>query len=552
MAEKTLDIDINSIFYQLHLAALENSKDPDIEIFNTGVNEELKTYTSSGEYFICASASDPASLTADLDKSDALRVIKDYVKFFCGEDTSKNLSEKMLMPIREGQKVSRRGGADVSEAMTYDYSLLTQLFEEDQAEDDGAQALLNEAKKKVVGYLLPYLAVIKKEKPKPANIGRKRLLNHFKRLGKWTLVTGIPTIASLPFSLLGKLVGQLPGVGLVSSRDGKTLVSTKPATDLAGKVATTAGKIVKKAGKAAVDAYDYVKGNIIIDLTNLESNISKTFDKDYPSNDVHPRVYKVRTLIQILRKQQKFSQKIKSKLDSAGEYCLGILVKSNDINYDYYNKKTIAIEVTKGIAEQNPTIFSNKITKDQVLKVAGYDVKSRKKTREIFFESRSSSDVSSEILGFLFESLRDDISSLCDQTAKLMFKCKDKKKLFDALENDTTYRDREFKTGSLVTKKDVADYFRRVRGNEDDWKDAVKVKYCNGIRTATSKHKERIQKLHDLIEKLASEVDKASRDADSNSMKPKFDSLGMTTDLYIVVHKGMKYPDDEDEKKSRK
>jgi len=166
MATKKIDIDINSIFYQLHEAALENSKDAEVEVFNTGVDEVQKTYTGSGEYFICVSSTDPSSLSGDLDKSKALDVAKKYVKFFCGDETSSKLDEKMLMPIKEGEKIKRKGdggsddGEDVSEAITYDYSLLTQLFDNDQEEDDGTQALLSEADKKVVGYLLPYIAKI--------------------------------------------------------------------------------------------------------------------------------------------------------------------------------------------------------------------------------------------------------------------------------------------------------------------------------------------------------------------------------------------------------
>jgi hypothetical protein len=47
-----IDIDINNIFYQLHEAAVERAKlfAADFEIYNTGINEELKvpSFTGSG------------------------------------------------------------------------------------------------------------------------------------------------------------------------------------------------------------------------------------------------------------------------------------------------------------------------------------------------------------------------------------------------------------------------------------------------------------------------------------------------------------------------
>lgn len=172
-------------------------------------------------------------------------------------------------------------------------------------------------------------------------------MNHFKKLGRWSLVTGLPSLAALPFSLLGKLAGSLPGIVV---KTGSGDFSSKGVTSAVGKAGEATGKAIKKAGELGGKAYDYVKGNMEIDLSRLESSVSQAFDKDYPSNDVHPRVYKVSTLVQILRKQQKYSNKIKARLESAGEYCLGIMVSSDDINYDHYNKEVIAIEVTKGIA----------------------------------------------------------------------------------------------------------------------------------------------------------------------------------------------------------
>lgn len=550
MASPSLDIDINNIFYQLHEAALENSKDLEIEIYNTGVDEQAKTYTGSGEYFICASSTDPDSLSADLDKTQAFEVLKKYVQFFCGDETASNLDEKMLMPIKEGEKVQRRKDGekdDVSEAITYDYSLLTQLFDSDQEEDDGTFVVLNEADKKVVGYLLPYLASIKKEKPKPANIGRKRLLNHFKKLGRWTLVTGLPSLASMPFSLLGKLAGALPGIVV---KTGSGDFDTRGATQAVGKGLDATAKGIKKAGELGGKAYDYVKGNLEIDLTSLESNVSQAFDKDYPSNDVHPRVYKVTTLTQILRQQQKFSNKIKARLESAGEYCLGILVSSDDINYDQYNKEVIAIEVTKGIALQNPSMFSNKISKDQVLKVAGYDVRSRVKNKKIFYETKTTDEICNDLVGFLFEATLSTSDAkpveYSEAATKIINLCPDKRAFWNSFESDTTVPDKKIATDTKKTKKELRQYFERSKSLEN----AVKRTY----QTSQDKARAFLKLVKKLALKLGVKVPKSMDPTvgEADPKKPQFDAPQTTTDLYIVIHKGMTYPDKDDESRSKR
>ena len=64
----------------------------------------------------------------------------------------------------------------------------------------------------------------------------------------------------------------------------------------------------------------------------------------------------------------------------------------HNYNYDSYNKEVIANEATKGVANQNDSMFSGKITKDMILKVANYASRSRPKTKKIVYEGIKSSD----------------------------------------------------------------------------------------------------------------------------------------------------------------
>ena len=106
MIKPIVDIDINNIFYQLHLVAKEECKDPQIPVYNTGVDEANKTFIGAGEFYIIAYSSDPDSLSAPgIDKTKALDEIKKYVNAFSGKDVADSIVDKDLIPIQHGQQI---------------------------------------------------------------------------------------------------------------------------------------------------------------------------------------------------------------------------------------------------------------------------------------------------------------------------------------------------------------------------------------------------------------------------------------------------------------
>ena len=545
-----IDIDINNIFYQLHEAAVTQAKAeaPQLEFYNTGVDEESKvpSFTGSGQYFICAAAKDEKSVgPTGLDKKSAFNALEKYVEFFCGEETAKKISIDQLEPIEVGQKIKRKkpDGEDGEENVKE--SLLAELFEDE--EDDVLEEASSE--KKVIGYLLPYQANIKGEKPKPPRIGLERLGKHLKNTGHALLFKAIPSLLAAPFSLLGKALGSFGGITIKTGSGG---FNTKLGLGAAGKASELAAKGIKKGGELAAKGYAQLKQNFTIDLTTIESDISRAFDKDFPNNEVNVKVYKTSTLIQILKKQGKFSKKIESKLSTGSEYCIGIIVASDDRNYDSYNKEVIANEATKGVANQNDSMFSGKITKDMVLKVARYGTKRGFKTRQIFYENiKSSSEILSDLTKLLFEKAvaKDEAIEACKKAAYLIKNCNDQAQFWNDFESDQSVSDDDLKSNSSAKFKKKSDFraffqdYIRTNG-KDSIEDAIRERFQYSIQRSKAFLK--------LVTKVAAKFGvKLPADHSKKSSIDIESAKEQIRDMYIIVRKRMKYVD-ADEKGGKK
>lgn len=549
-----IDININNIFYQLHEAAVEQAQTaaPDLVFYNTGVDEEKQepAFMGSGQYFVCAAAKDEKSVPdTGIDKSAVFAAIKKYVEFFCGAESANAIKEDQLEPIEVGQKIKRKRSnpedgeeENVDESLAWKHSLLDRLFEH-LDEDDS----LNEADaKKVIGYLLPYQASIKGEKPKPPRIGLERLGKHLKNTGHSLLFKAIPSLITAPFSLIGKALGSFDGIVV---KTGSGDFNTKLGLGAAGKASELAAKGIKKGGELAAKGYAQLKQNFAIDLTTIESDISREFDKDFPNNEVHVRVYKTSTLIQILKKQGKFSKKIETKLSTGSEYCIGIIVGTDDINYDSYDKEVIANEATKGVANQNDSMFSGKITKDMILKVAGYGSKSKSRTNGIVYEGiKTPAEVCLDLTRLLFEAgaVTSDPEALefVEKSVKIIEACPDKDAFWTEFEANTTIPDADIATKTIKTKSDFRGFFEsgiRRKGIGELGK---------LVRSKFESSKKRAQAFFKLVKAVALKLhDKPPADIEPKSEKGA--SVEKIQDMYIIVRKTMKYVD-ADEKGGKK
>ena len=552
-----IDININNIFYQLHEAAVEQAQTaaPDLVFYNTGVDEEKQepAFMGSGQYFVCAAAKNEKSVPdTGIDKSTVFSAIKKYVEFFCGAESANVIKEDQLEPIEVGQKIKRKRSnpedseeENVDESLAWKHSLLDRLFEH-LDEDDS----LNEADaKKIIGYLLPYQASIKGEKPKPPRIGLERLGKHLKNVGHSLLFKAIPSLIAAPFSLIGKALGSFDGIVV---KTGSGDFNTKLGLGAAGKASEFAAKGIKKGGELAAKGYAQLKQNFTIDLSTIESDITRAFDQDFPNNEVHVKVYKTSTLTQILKKQGKFSKKIEAKFSTGSEYCIGIIVGTDDINYDSYDKEVIANEATKGVANQNDSMFSGKITKDMILKVAGYGSKSKSRTKKIVYEGiKTPAEVCLELTRLLFEAgaVTSDPEALkfVEKSVKIIEACPDKDAFWTEFETNTTIPDADIATKTLKTKSDFRGFFEsgiRRKGISELGK---------LVRSKFESSKKRAQAFFKLVKAVALKLHvKLPADIDPKSDRDiSVEKIQDVQDMYIIVRKRMKYVD-ADEKGGKK
>ena len=547
-----IDIDINNIFYQLHETAVERAKSfaADFEIYNTGINEELKvpSFTGSGQYFICIAAKDETTIPdSGVQKNDVFEAFKEYIKSFCDAESANNLNEDQLEPIEVGQKIKHKKNDSEENEKNVDESLLSELFGTDEDDDTIEESTSG---KKIIGYLLPYQAIIKGEKLKPAHIGLERLGKHLKKIGHAILFKAIPSLLAAPFSLLGKALGSFEGISFDAGPFGK--VNTKLGLGVAAKVPTLAAKGIKKGGDLAAAGYAQVKQNLTIDLTTIISDISKAFNDEFSNNDVHIRVYPTKILIEKLKAQGKFTSKIQAKITTGSEHCIGIIVNSDDDNYISYNKESIATIVTKGIANQNDSMFTATITKDMILKVAGYGVKKGAKVKPIYYETKTNDEIALELTSFLFEdgavTKKVEAINYCKQAADLIKRCSNQEKFWREFELDSTVPNVKLATKAIKTKGQFKKYFQEQirKYGLDKVEIAILSKFDSSIPRALA--------FLNLVTKTAAKVGVTpSTKPNKNNKKPSFEieKPGKVYDMYIVVRKRMKYVD-ADEKGGKK
>ena len=429
MIKPIVDIDINNIFYQLHLVAKEECKDPQIPVYNTGVDEANKTFIGAGEFYIIAYSSDPDSLSAPgIDKTKALDEIKKYVNAFSGKDVADSIVDKDLIPIQHGQQIkAQRSSSDdsdsseVNETISYDYSLLARLF------GDSGDEVMQEASSGsgsgsrsgsrsgssgsgssgsssssgssdlIVGYMLPYLVNITGQKVQPAKSSLERFTDHVKDLGVSAFFDGIPFIVSKVASGIGGL------------RIGSDSMSVN--TNVINKAIS---KGVEKGMKGVQKGVQNAINRRKLDVDQAVSAIRSQFDDDYKNNSARISTDSRSNLETRLRQQKKFNNKISGKLRAGSDTVITIIVKSSDTNYPKYNKSNLAETITKAfqsIDKKNGLGISGKFSKENLIKIGGYSTRTVRVQTKNTLTFESAKQIEDHIIQLLFEAATPPNSS---------------------------------------------------------------------------------------------------------------------------------------------
>ena len=425
MIKPIVDIDVNNIFYQLHLVAKEECKDPQIPVYNTGVDEANKTFIGAGEFYIIAYSSDPDSLSAPgIDKTKALDEIKKYINAFSGKDVADSIVDKDLIPIQHGQQIkAQRSSSDdsdsseVNETISYDYSLLARLFGDSgdevmQEASSGSGSSGSSGSRSgsrsgsggsgssgsssssgssdlIVGYMLPYLVNITGQKVQPAKSSLERFTDHVKDLGVSAFFDGIPFIVSKVASGIGGL------------RIGSDSMSVN--TNVINKAIS---KGVEKGMKGVQKGVQNAINRRKLDVDQAVSAIRSQFDDDYKNNSARISTDSRSNLETRLRQQKKFNNKIAGKLRTGSDMVITIIVKSTDTNYPKYNKSNLAETITKAfqsIDKKNGLGIGGKFSKENLIKIGGYSTRTVRVQTKNTLTFESAKQIEDHIIQLLFE-----------------------------------------------------------------------------------------------------------------------------------------------------
>lgn len=438
MIKPIVDIDINNIFYQLHLVAKEECKDPQIPVYNTGIDEVNKTFIGAGEFYIIAYSSDPDDLSAPgIDKTKALEEIKKYVNEFSGKDVADSIVDKDLIPIEHGQSIRGRqsssddnDSSEVNETISYDYSLLASLF------GDGGDEVMQEASSNsssssiVVGYILPYLVNIAGQKVQPAKSSLERFGDYVKDLGVSAFFDGIP-------SLISKVANAIGGLKIGSD---SMSVST-----------TNINKAISKGVEKGVKGIENAINRRKLDVDQVVSAIRSQFDDDYKNNSARINTDSRSNLETRLRQQKKFNNKISDKLRSGSDTVITIIVKSSDTNYPKYSKSNLAETITKAfqsLDKKNGWGISGKFGEENLIKIGGYSTRTVKVQTKNTLTFESAKSIEDSIIWLLFEAKDSSktFEQYCNDIAELVFNAVDKSLLWRKLLNDAKLTDDDVKT----------------------------------------------------------------------------------------------------------
>lgn len=363
-----VDIDINSLFFQLHSTALkevEKTWKGKIDIINLGIDYKTQSFIGSGEFIIVAQHNEKDNSLSpkqfpDEFKEECKKALIEYCSIFAGKDAADKIAnDDALLKTIDNQSPVPESIAALS---------LSQLLMEALTTNDNKRA--------AIGYYIEYNTSIEGQK-------KHRLYDIVSRssgfLAKSTFNGLKAAVKSATSGLFGGVLKDIQSFKInIGGKDynaGASIANAlKSVADGAKDIVVIAGQKFKKA----------------ISKTNLEE-LSQAFEKelraDFPTTTANSMVYKVDSLVIKLRKQKKMTSEIVNKLMKNGllfrmEYVIALQVKSNDENYEQFDIDSLhknftdAIKELKGLSALKDIPEINGIVKnfpkENILKIEGF------------------------------------------------------------------------------------------------------------------------------------------------------------------------------------
>lgn len=489
------DVDLNSIFYQLHDIAKNDyalKVKPGYELMNLGISEVKKTFIGACESAIVVSKAEKEldSFIANYDqksidilKEDCFQILKTYVQFFIGEQQSNELKKDELQPIEKLQDSKNE-----SVKIDYKKSLLENIFEAEEdmdpdsersqedydqqatasdanVEDDSRKAdntnttkqnsEVDNGKKYIIGYSLQY----------QCNFTGKTKLS-FQKVLQWAeqqyknniVIRGLKKgIFKLADGIFGSTIRDFQKLSFNTFGNNKINIGQTVSNTIKG-IAKLAGKTFGK--------QDFAK---VIDL--FKSKLNKKFNGN--KLVIEPKQLKVLTID--LRQQGKYDSAINDKVEEMHpEYVISIQASKSDKFYSQYSISNFVKYYNEAVKESSNIWTRLKLKESDVILIKDYNPNNEVKPDNL--EDKNNESVELKVNNFMtmiFENFHDYVSltegdSELENNFKQLFFVDDKLNkenldaVIDKLNNDSKFDENKISIGKIKDKAQLIDKLSQI------------------------------------------------------------------------------------------
>ena len=381
MADKVdynkISIDFSDIMLKLHNIAKSNAGNGQIDLENSAFDEDGK-FNGAGEFALFVRPHG-GGVIEKTEKGKYLDFIKTYIKYFVGEDASKQIRQEDLQPMTDLSKPSgdsqqnhpsqeqplQNNTQQTSESMfitRFDRILNESLMFifEDQPENtssdetsatDTEKDSEKDDERNLVGFWMAYAIDV-------AGSQRRSLKDSFMKKTK---------------GLFGGVMADLRNMEITSSNGTSMKI----------------GQLFDPAKwKEAVGIVD-------INIDTVTSNIKKIILDEFPQANPAVEVYDYKSLYNHLNYNRQLDADIISKIKSAS-YSVVISISKDDSSYDEFSKEKIADICTKAFGTDANISNQNKVTASDVIQIDNWRSEYKVKTKSQISIDKKNSTANSQ------------------------------------------------------------------------------------------------------------------------------------------------------------
>ena len=371
-----VSLQFSKIITTLHEKAVEIASDKNntIRLINSAFGESQNEFTGAGEYTLFLTPKNETELSEE-NKDEYLEYVKEYIKYFVGEDAASLVSDDDLQPMMDLRdiEVPTDSNSETPPTTSESYSITTtekfinetinRIFETEETpsgeeSEEPTDKKSEEVKQvsKCVGFYMTYAV----------DVENQRRTRH-----------GISNaIGKLAKGIFGNVFSDLKNIELKTMGGGSIKI----------------GKLF--------DPSTYGIG-FKIDKNKIESEMSSVIKEAFPrSENVHCQIWDTTTLIDALRNQNKLNIEISTKLKEV-KYALGVEVTPNDYSYRQFNKQKIA-DFFNEASHLDEKFSKFNLTEKDIILVNGFVSKYKftsgydKKTRNSLYKSKDPNKTTKE------------------------------------------------------------------------------------------------------------------------------------------------------------